>query len=156
MKGSVIMFVNVVMLFFGIITILLGIVQTIVYIKENRQFKGYKSVNGCVVEHVSKEGHHYFDDEEFGYDAINYDEDDQPFLIEDEINTTAGIVEYVVKGKKYRLLDSISDTNLMPIGKEVIVKYNPRKIKEAFVANEFDALSIYAVGLFLIIIGILI
>jgi len=39
---------------------------------------------------------------------------------------------------------------------EVIVKYNPRKIKEAFVVNEFDALSIYAVGIFLIIIGILI
>jgi len=150
------MFVNVVMLFFGIITILLGVVQTIVYIKENRQFKGYKTTKGCVVEHVSKEGHHYFDDEEFGYDAINYDEDDQPFLIEEEINTTAGIVEYVVKEKKYRLLDSINDTNLMPIGKEVIVKYNPRKIKEAFVVNEFDALSIYAVGIFLIIIGILI
>ena len=147
------MFISILMWSFGGISILLGIIKTIIYINECKEFKGYKTTKGCVVEHVSKEGHHYFDDEEFGYDAINYDEDDQAFLIQDGINTSAGIVEFVVKGKKYRLLDSVNDTNLMPIGKEVIVKYNPKKYKDAFVIEEFDGAILYIVGIFLIIMG---
>ena len=62
----------------------------------------------------------------------------------------------MVKNKKYRILDSVSDTNLMPIGKEVIVKYNPKKIKDAFIVEDFDGTSMYIVGIFLIIVGILI
>ena len=135
MKGSVIMFINILLWVFGGISILLGIINTIVYINDIKEYKGYKTVKGCVVEHISKEGYHNFDDEEFGFDAINYDEDDQAFLVQDGINSNAGIVEFMVKNKKYRILDSVNDTNLMPIGKEVIVKYNPRKIKDAFIVE---------------------
>ncbi len=147
------MFISIIMWFFGGISLLLGIIETIIYINENKEFKGYKTARGCVVEHVSKDGYHYFDDEEFGYDAINYDEDDQAFLVQDGINTNAGIVEFVVNGKKQRVLDSANDTNLMPIGKTVIVRYNPRKHKDAFIVEEFDGTILYIVGIFLIIIG---
>jgi len=147
------MFISILMWSFGGLSILLGIIKTIIYINESKEFKGYKTTKGCVVEHVSKEGHHYFDDEEFGYDAINYDEDDQAFLVQDGINTNAGIVEFVVNGKKKRILDSVNDTNLMPIGKEVIVKYNPRKHNDAFIVEEFDGTVLYIVGIFLIVIG---
>lgn len=156
MKGSVIMFINILLWVFGGISILLGIINTIVYINDIKEYKGYKTVKGCVVEHISKEGYHNFDDEEFGFDAINYDEDDQAFLVQDGINSNAGIVEFMVKNKKYRILDSVNDTNLMPIGKEVIVKYNPRKIKDAFIVDEFEGMSLYIVGIFLIIVGIII
>ena len=150
------MFINILLWVFGAISILLGIINTIVYINENKEYKGYKTAKGCVVEHISKEGYHNFDDEEFGMDAINYDEDDQAFLVQDGINSNAGIVEFMIKDKKYRILDSVNDTNLMPIGKEVIVKYNPRKIKDAFIVDEFEGISLYIVGIFLIIVGILI
>lgn len=156
MKGSVIMFISILLWVFGGISILLGIINTIVYINDIKEYKGYKTVKGCVVEHISKEGYHNFDDEEFGFDAINYDEDDQAFLVQDGINSNAGIVEFMVKNKKYRILDSVNDTNLMPIGKEVIVKYNPRKIKDAFIVDEFEGMSLYIVGIFLIIVGIII
>ena len=150
------MFVNILLWVFGAISILLGIINTIIYINEIKEYKGYKTAKGCVVEHISKEGYHKFDDEEFGLDAINYDEDDQVFLAQDGINSNAGIVEFVVKDKKYRILDSTNDTNLMPIGKEVIVKYNPRKIKDAFIVDDFEGASLYVVGIFLIIVGIII
>lgn len=150
------MFINILLWVFGGISILLGIISTIVYINDIKEYKGYKTVKGCVVEHISKEGYHNFDDEEFGFDAINYDEDDQAFLVQDGINSNAGIVEFMVKNKKYRILDSVNDTNLMPIGKEVIVKYNPRKIKDAFIVDEFEGMSLYIVGIFLIIVGIII
>lgn len=150
------MFINILLWVFGGISILLGIINTIVYINDIKEYKGYKTVKGCVVEHISKEGYHNFDDEEFGFDAINYDEDDQAFLVQDGINSNAGIVEFMVKNKKYRILDSVNDTNLMPIGKEVIVKYNPRKIKDAFIVDEFEGMSLYIVGIFLIIVGIII
>lgn len=156
MKGSVIMFINILLWVFGGISILLAIINTIIYINENKEYKGYKTAKGCVVEHISKEGYHNFDDEEFGLDVINYDEDDQAFLVQDGINSSAGIVEFMVKNKKYRILDSVNDTNLMPIGKEVIVKYNPRKINDAFIVDEFEGMSLYIVGIFLIIVGILI
>ena len=150
------MFINILLWIFGSISIILGIINTIVYINENKEYKGYKTAKGCVVEHISKEGYHNFDDEEFGMDAINYDEDDQAFLVQDGINSNAGIVEFMIKDKKYRILDSVNDTNLMPIGKEVIVKYNPRKIKDAFIVDEFEGMSLYIVGIFLIIVGIII
>ena len=150
------MFINILLWVFGAISILLGIIKTIIYINENKEYKGYKTAKGCVVEHVSKEGYHNFDDEEFGMDAINYNEDDQAFLVQDGINANAGIVEFVVKDKKYRILDSVNDTNLMPIGSEVIIKYNPRKIKDAFIVDEFEGMSLYIVGIFLIIVGIII
>ena len=138
---------------FGGISLLLGIIETINYIKNNKEFIGYKNAKGCVVEHISKEGYHYFDDEEFGMDAINYDEDDQAFLVQDGINSNAGIVEFIVKNKKYRILDSTNDTNIMPIGKEVLVKYNPKKIKDAFVVDDFDGAILYIVGIFLVVVG---
>lgn len=150
------MFTSVLMWSFGGISLLLGIIKTIIYINQNKQFNGYKGTKGCVVEHISKEGHHYFDDEEFGYDAINYDEDDQAFLIQDGINTNAGIVEFMIKDKKYRILDSVNDTNLMPIGEEVLIRYNPKKPKDAFIVEEFDGTILYIVGIFLIIIGFII
>lgn len=146
--------ISVLMWIFGGISLLLGIIKTIIYINGTKEFKGYKTIKGCVVEHISKEGYHYFDDEEFGYDAINYDEDDHAFLVEDGINTNAGIVEFVIKDKKYRIMDSINDTNLMPIGQEVIIRYNPKKPKDAFVVDEFDGMVLYVVGTFLIIVGI--
>ena len=86
-------------------------------------------------------------------DAINYDEDDHLFLAEDGINTVAGVVEFLVKGKKVRVIDSINDTNLMPIGSEVVIKYNPKKPKEAFVIDSFDGTILYAVGAFLMVLG---
>lgn len=144
---------SIILWIFGGISLLLGIIKTVIYINKNKEFKGYKTAVGCVVEHISKDGHIKFDDEEFGMDAINYDEDDHLFLAEDGINTTAGIVEFTVKGKKVRIIDSVNDTNLMPIGKEVIVKYNPRKTKEAFVVEEFDGLVFYVVGTFLVVLG---
>ena len=150
------MFINILMWVFGSILVLLGITSTIIYINENKEYKGYKTAKGCVVEHISKEGYHNFDDEEFGYDAINYNENDHALLAQDGINTNAGIVEFMVKGKKYRILDSVNDTNLIPIGKEVTIKYNPRKIKDAFVVDDFDGMSLYVVGIFLIIVGILV
>jgi len=150
------MFINILLWVFGGISILLGITKTIIYINEFKEYKGYKTAKGCVVEHISKEGYHHFDDEEFGMDAINYDEDDQAFLVQDGINSSAGIVEFIVKDKKYRILDPTNDTHLMPIGKEVMVKYNPRKIKDAFIVDEFDGLSLYLVGIFLIIVWLLI
>lgn len=133
-----------------------GIIETIIYIYELRDFKGYKLVKGCVVEHVSKEGYHYFDDEEFGYDAINYDDNDQTILLQDGINTNAGIVEFVVNGKKQRFLDCVNNTNLIPIGKQVLVRYNPRKHKDAFVVEEFEGTIFYIVGIFLFLIGFII
>lgn len=148
------MLINILLWICGGITLLLGIVKTVIYINKNKEFKGYKEVNGCVIEHISKEGHAYFDDEEFGYDAINYDENDQVFLAEDGINTSAGIVEFMVKDKKYRIIDSTNDTNLMPIGKEVMVRYNPKKPKDAFVTEEFDGVVLYVVGTFLVILGV--
>ena len=147
------MSVSVLLWIFGGISLLLGIIKTILYIKENKEFEGYKTTKGCVVEHVSKEGHHYFDDEEFGFDAINYDENDHSFLIEDGINADAGIVEFMVKDKKYRFMDSVNDSNLIPIGKEVLVKYNPKKPKDAFIGPEFDAEILYVVGAFLVFVG---
>ena len=148
------MFISILMLSFGGITLLLAIIKTIIYLKNYKKYLKYKTVKGCVVEHLSKEGHINFDDEEFGFDAICYDEDDTSFLIQDGINTNAGIVEYVVKGKKYRLVDTVFNTNLMPIGKEILVKYNPLKPKEAILVDDFDIELLYAVGLFLIMIGI--
>lgn len=148
------MLIEILLWIAGALLMLLGIVKTIVYINKNKEFKGYKDVKGCVVEHISKEGHIYFDDEEFGYDAIHYDEKDRAFLVEDGINTNAGIVEFVVKGKKHRFVDPIGDTNLMPIGQEVMVKYNPRKMKDAFVIEEFDGVVFYVVGTFLIVLGV--
>ena len=148
------MSVSVLLWIFGGTSLLLGIIKTILYIKENKEFEGYKTTKGCVVEHVSKEGHHYFDDEEFGYDAINYDEDDHTFLVEDGINTDAGIVEFMINDKKYRFVDSVSDSNLMPIGEEVIVKYNPKKPKDAFIGPHFDGSILYVVGIFLTFVGI--
>lgn len=148
------MLINVLLWIFGGILLLLGIVKTVVYINKNKEFEGYKDAKGCVVEHVSKEGHIYFDDEEFGYDAINYDEDDQAFLVEDGINTNAGIVEFMVKDKKYRIIDSVGDTNLMPIGQEVMIKYNSKKPKDAFIIEKFDGTVLYVVGIFLIILGL--
>ena len=142
------MFINILLLLAGTILVLLGIINTIVYINKNKDYKGYKNTKGCVVEHVSKEGYHYFDDEEFGMDAINY--------VQDGINSSAGVVEFVIKNKKYRIIDSVNDTNLMPIGSEVMIKYNPRKIKDAFIVDKFDGMNLYFVGIFLIIIGILI
>lgn len=156
MKGSVIMFISIIMWIFGGISLLLGVIETIIYIKETKDFKGYKLAKGCVVEHVSKEGYHYFDDEEFGYDAINYDNDDQSFLVQDGINTNAGVVEFMVNGKKQRILDCVNDTNLMPIGKQVLVRYNPRKHKDAFVVDEFDGTILYMVGIFLVVVGFII
>ena len=150
------MLINILLWIAGTLLLLLGIAKTIFYINKNKEFKGYKDTTGCVVEHVSKEGHIYFDDEEFGYDAINYDEGDHAFLVEDGINTNAGIVEFVVKDKKYRIFDSVKDTNLMPIGKEVLVKYNPKKPKDAFIVEEFDGTVLYVVGTFLIVLGIFI
>jgi len=148
------MLISILMWSFGGISLLLGIVKTIIYINKNKEFEGYRTAKGCVVEHISKEGHHYFDDEEFGYDAINYDEDDGSFLAEDGINTDAGIIEFIVKDKKHRFIDSISDTNLMPIGEEVTVRYNPRKFKDAFVVPKFDGIVLYVVGMFLIFVGV--
>lgn len=148
------MSVSVLMWIFGGMSLLLGILKTIIYISKNKEFEGYRTTKGCVVEHISKEGHHYFDDEEFGYDAINYDEDDGTFFAEEGINTDAGIVEFIVNGKKHRFIDSVSDTNLMQIGEEVTVRYNPRKFKDAFVVQEFDGVVLYAVGLFLTFIGV--
>ncbi len=148
------MSVSIFLLVVGVIFILLGIIKTLIYINKNKEFQGYKMTKGCVVEHISKEGHIKFDDEEFGYDAINYDEDDQAFLIQDGINTHAGIVEFTVKNKKYRIMDSVNDTNLMPIGEEVIVKYNPKKPKDAFIVEDFDGMIFYTVGIFLILVGI--
>ena len=147
------MSVSILLWIFGGISLLLGIIKTVLYIKENKEFEGYKTTKGCVVEHVSKAGYHYFDDEEFGLDAINYDEGDHSFLVEDGINADAGIVEFMVKDKKYRFMDSVNDTNLIPIGKEVIVKYNPKKPKEAFIGPDFDAELLYGVGIFLIFVG---
>ncbi len=138
---------------FGGLSLLLGIIKTVVYLNKTKDFKGYKTTTGCVVEHLSKEGHIEFDDEEFGMDAINYDEDDHLFLAEDGINTVAGVVEFLVKGKKVRVIDSINDTNLMPIGSEVVIKYNPKKPKEAFVIDAFDGTILYAVGAFLMVLG---
>jgi len=148
------MSVSVLMWIFGGVSLLLGVLKTIIYMSKSKEFEGYKTAKGCVVEHISKEGHHYFDDEEFGYDAINYDEDDRSFLVEEGINTDAGIVEFIINGKKHRFIDSIGDTNLMQIGEEVTVKYNPRKFKDAFVVQEFDGVALYAVGLFLNFIGV--
>lgn len=144
---------SIILWIFGGISLLLGIIKTIIYINQNKEFKGYKTAVGCVVEHISKDNHIKFDDEEFGMDAINYDADDHIFLAEEGINTTAGIVEFTVKGKKVRIIDSVNDTNLMPIGKEVIIKYNPKKAKEAFVVEAFDGLVFYVVGTFLITLG---
>ena len=148
------MVISVLLWIFGGISLLLGVVKTVIYINKNKEFEGYKTAKGCVVEHISKEGHIHFDDEEFGYDVINYDEDDRTFFAEEGINTDAGIVEFVVKDKKYRFIDSVGDTNLMPIGEEVIVKYNPRKKKDAFIVPEFDGIVLYVVGAFLIFVGI--
>lgn len=147
------MSISVLLWIFGGVLLLLGIIKTVIYIKENKEFEGYKTTKGCVVEHVSKAGHHYFDDEEFGYDAINYDEDDRSFLVEDGINSDAGIIEFVIKDKKYRFMDSVNDSNLMPIGEEVSVKYNPKKPKDAFIGPSFDGAILYGVGVFLIFIG---
>lgn len=147
------MFVSILLWVVGGILILFGIIKTLIYINKNKEFKGYKMTRGCVVEHISKEGHIKFDDEEFGYDAINYDEDDQAFLIQDGINTHAGIVEFMVKDKKYRIRDSVNDTNLMPIGQEVMVKYNPKKPKDAFIVEDFDGMVFYTVGIFLLLVG---
>ncbi len=150
------MFTSFLLLSFGGISLLIGIMKTAIFIKKYKVYDEYKNVKGCVVEHISKEGHIEFDDEEFGFDAINYDEDDQPFLIQDGINTNAGVVEYVVNDKKYRLLDTVSDTNLMPIGKEVLVKYNPKKPKDAVIVEELDNDVLYIVGVFLIVVGLVI
>lgn len=148
------MFISVLLLIFGGISLLLGIIETVIFINKNKEFDGYKNAKGCVVEHISKVGHHYFDDEEFGFDAINYDDDDQSFLVEDGINTDAGIVEFVVGNKKYRFIDSINDSNLLPIGQEVLVKYNPKKPKDAFIYTEFAGDVLYIVGSFLVFMGI--
>lgn len=150
------MSISVLLCSFGAMSLLLGVVKTIGFINKNKQFEGYKTTRGCVVEHISCEGHINFDDEEFGYDVINYDENDHTFFAEEGINTTAGIVEFVVKDRKYRMLDSVSDTNLMPIGHEVIVKYNPRKMKDAFIVEEFDGIVFYIVGVFLTFLGVFI
>ena len=85
------MFISVLLWVFGGISLLLAVIKSAIFIKSSKQYKGYKGVKGCVVEHISKNGHIQFDDEEFGYDVINYDEDDQAFLIQDGINTNAGI-----------------------------------------------------------------
>ena len=50
---------------FGGLSLLLGIIKTVVYLNKTKDFKGYKTTTGCVVEHLSKEGHIEFDDEEF-------------------------------------------------------------------------------------------
>ncbi len=150
------MFISVLLWVFGGISLLLAVIKSAIFIKSFKQYKGYKGVKGCVVEHISKNGHIQFDDEEFGYDVINYDEDDQAFLIQDGINTNAGIVEFVVKGKKYRIIDSTNDTNLMPIGKEVSIRYNPKSPKDAFIVDDFDGEILYIVGCFLTIVGIII
>lgn len=148
------MLVSILLWIFGGISLVLAVINTVIYINKNKEFEGYKTARGCVVEHISKEGHHYFDDEEFGYDAINYDDDDHSFLVEDGINSDAGIVEFLVKDKKYRIIDSINDTNLMPIGKEVIVKYNPKKPKDSFIVDDFDGTVLYVVGAFLTFLGV--
>ena len=43
----------------------------------------------------------------------------------------------------------------MPIGKEILVKYEAGNPKNATVVEEFDGEILYIVGAFLIIIGIL-
>lgn len=150
------MFISIIMWIFGGVLLLLGIVKTFIYINKQKEFKGYETIKGCVVEHISKEGYMEFDGEEFGYDAINYNEKDRMFLMQDDINTNAGIVEFVVNEKKYRILDFTKDTNLIPIGNEVIVKYNPKKPNDAFVSEDFNDDILYIVGIFLIILGIFI
>jgi len=150
------MLINIILWGSGALLLVLGIIKAINYVMKYQQFIGYKNIKGFIVEHVSKECNNYFDNSSFGNDSINYNENDQMFLAQERLDNTLGIVEFVIKGKKHRIIDSASNTNLMPLGSEVLVKYNPKKFSDAFVVDKFEDEVLFIVGVFLIVIGFIV
>lgn len=147
------MFISYLLWICGGITLLWGVLSYTTYKINKKEFKGYKNTRGVIVEHISLDSSIKPTDNTFGFEVINYKENDQIKELSDSYENIASVIEFSVSNKKHRIIDAEGDSRLKKIGSYVDILYNSRKHKDAFVFKKYDGTSFFVIGLFLIMLG---
>ena len=150
--------------FIGLIVLLIFILMRRIISVIKSYLKGYKTIDGKVVDHINISSEEYYDRErkklkegnpilykflskleEFSKSQGGADKDEDPSYI--------SIIEYVVNGKKYTIEDTIGTDTKSKKGTKVKIKYNPENPKEAILKKDFGSwIGVILIGVFISIV----
>ena len=150
--------------FIGLIVLLIFVLMRRIISVFKSYLKGYKTIDGKVVDHINISSEEYYDRErkkikegnpilykflskleEFSKSQGGVDKDEEPSYI--------SVIQYVVNGKKYTIEDTIGTDTKSKKGTKVKIKYNPENPKEAILKKDFGSwLGIIVILFFILII----
>ena len=71
----------------------------------------------------------------------------------DDVGTQAEVIDYVVDGRTYTIVNDLSTTYPMSIGTSVLVKYNPDDYSDAIIGSDSTTFIAFGIGGILILVA---